>query len=588
MQQDDTDYKRLFTAIFLAAALLIFWQAMVEWPKRQKLAQYTIMQAKKQEAAKIEYAAHTPMKEIPEENPLLSRADRLAASPRITIHSPTLSGSIDLKGARLDDLTLAKYRETVDPQSPEVTLLSPAGDDEAYFAQVGWVSQDGKTKIPTGDTLWQADKKELAPGQPVTLRWNNGEGQTFEIEIALDENYMFTLTQHVRNQGAAPVAVLPYAFLNRTYEEPKKQYAILHEGPLGVMEGSLAEIKYKELREKGNKLYEQANGWLGITDKYWLTALVPQGEFKATFSHYNKGSKDRYQVDYLGTEQIVAPGASTEQRLLLFAGAKEFSVIDRYADGDAATHTPPIPLFDRAIDFGSLYFLTKPMLLLLTFFNHLVGNFGVAILLLTIVVKLLMYPLANKSFHSMAQMRELQPEIKKLNERYVDDAIARNKAMMELYKKEKVNPASGCMPLLIQMPVFFALYKVLYVSLEMRHAPFFGWIHDLSAPDSSNIFTLFGLLNWNHPAWLQLSVLPMLMCATMVFQMKQQPKPADPVQAKMMTYMPYFFLFIFSSFPAPAGLVLYWTWSNLLSIIQQQVISKQHHKKMQSRKAKAA
>jgi YidC/Oxa1 family membrane protein insertase len=586
MMHNDTDHRRIFIAVFLSATLLIGWQIFVQAPQRQKLATYQTELDKKHTVEKLEYAKRVAAKEIADENPNLSREQRLAETPRLAVHSPTLHGSIALKGARLDDLTLVKYRETVDPESKEVMLLTPAGDAEAYFIQAGWLSADGKTKVPANDTLWQADKKELSSQNPVTLSWNNGEGVTFEITLTLDERYMFTVNQRVKNNGSAVANVLPYAYINRSHEDDKKNYGILHVGPLGVMEGALEEISYQELRDKGNKVYENASGWLGITDKYWLTTMVPQGTFKATFSHYEKNGKNRYQVDYLGEAKTIEPGASAEQRLLVFAGAKELAAIDAYAEGNAQSQLPPIPLFDRAIDFGSLYFLTKPMLLLLTFFYHHIGNFGVAILLLTIVVKLLMYPLANKSYHSMAAMRELTPEIKKINERYVDDAIARNKAMMELYKKEKVNPASGCLPLIIQMPVFFALYKVLYVSLEMRHAPFFGWLHDLSAPDPSNIFTLFGLLDWNHPTWMHLSILPVLMCATMVIQMRQQPKPTDPVQAKMMMFMPYFFLFVFVSFPA--GLVLYWTWSNLLSILQQQVISSQHHKKHGKPKAKAA
>lgn len=586
MHNNDNDYRRMFVAVFLAAGLLIGYQTFVQTPQRQKIIAYQAELAKKQEAEKIAYAQKSPAQEIASENLNLTRAQRLATSPRVKVQSPTLHGSIALKGARLDDLTLVKYREDADPASDEVILLSPAGDARAYFIQAGWVSADGKTQVPHGDTLWQADKKTLSPGQPVTLSWTNGEGMTFEIVITLDEKYMFTLNQRVRNTGAGTAAVMPYAYINRSYEDTGKHYGILHEGPMGVMEGSLEEITYQQLREKGNRTFDNATGWLAITDKYWLTSMIPQGNYKATFSHYDKNGKNRYQVDYLGNAQTVATGESAEQRLLMFAGAKELAAIDGYAKGSAESGLPPIPLFDRAIDFGSLYFLTKPMLLLLTFFNHLVGNFGIAIMLLTIVVKLLMFPLANKAYHSMASIRELQPEIAKINERYVDDAIARNKAMMEFYKKEKVNPAAGCLPMFIQMPVFFALYKVLYVSLEMRHAPFFGWLTDLSSPDHSNIFTLFGMLHWDHPAWLQLGVLPILMTATMIIQMKQQPKPTDPIQAKMMQFMPYFFLFFFVNFPA--GLVLYWTWSNILSIIQQQVIITQHRKKHGAPKPKAA
>lgn len=588
MYQDEPDYKRLFTAIFMAALLLISWQALVEHPKRQKLAQYAVEQAKQHEIEKTQSAAQAPLKDtVRDYNPSLTREQRLAATPRVAVRSPALHGSIDLKGARLDDLTLVKYRETVDPKSPEVVLLSPSGDKQSYFAQAGWLAADGRTKVPTGDTLWQADRKELKPGQPVTLTWNNGEGQFFEIQIALDEHYMFTLTQRMENHASHEVSVFPYAFLNRIYEEAGQHYVILHEGPLGVMEGALEELSYGDLREKGNKTFEHATGWLGVTDKYWLTAMIPQGEFKATFSHYQKNGVNRYQADYLGAAQSVQAGGVLEQRLLVFAGAKELSVIDAYAKGDVGKHIPPIPLFDRAVDFGTLYFLTKPMFLLLNFFFTLAGNFGVAILLLTIVVKILMYPLANKSYHAMAQMRELQPEILKLRERYGNDQIKMNQEMMALYKREKVNPASGCLPVLIQMPVFFALYKVLFVAIEMRHAPFFGWIRDLSAADPSNIFTLFGLLEWGTPPWLHLGVLPIVMCATMVIQMRQQPKPADPVQAKVFAWMPYFFLFLFASFPA--GLVLYWAWSNILSILQQQLITRRHKMmKEKQPKSKAA
>ena len=491
----------------------------------------------------------------------------------MTINSDTLHGSIALKGALFDDLSLAKYRETLDMDSPDVTLFSPNGDDQAYFTQVGWLSPDGKTKVPDQHTLWQADKATLKPGDTVTLRWNNGEGVTFIQTISLDDQYMFTINQRVENHSGHDVSLTPYAYINRAYELPKTA-AIIHEGPLGVMSGTLNEVAYKELHDKGNKVYEDASGWFGITDKYWLAALAPEDHFKVNFSHYLKNSKHRYQVDYSDGALAIADGSSSDYNVHLFAGAKELKLLDRLCHGDPRSHMPPIPLFDRAIDFGVLYFLTKPMLTLLTLFHTWVGNFGVAILLLTIVVRLLLYPLANKAYHATAEMRVLQPEMMKIRERFADDQIAMHKATREFYKREKVNPASGCLPVLIQMPVFFALYKVLYVSIEMRHAPFIGWIKDLSAPDPLNIFTGFGLVPWDAPLWLRLGILPMLMCVTMVIQMKQQPKPADPVQAKMMNFMPYFFLFIFAKMPA--GLVLYWTWSNTLSIIQQRVITSRH------------
>lgn len=572
MKPNEPDYMRLFITLFLALGVLILWQVKVEWPRRQALAVYHAAETQRTQERAVEQAKAIANTHAEEDNPSLTREQRLNSSARVAIQSDTLHGSIALKGARFDDIRLAKYRETLDKDSPEVTLLSPNGDASAFFVQVGWVATDGKTKVPDSNSIWQADRNTLTAGGHTTLRWNNGGGVTFVLTVSLDEHYMFDINQRVENASGQSVAVAPYAYINRVYAEPAKHYGVMHEGPLGVADDKLNEISYKDLREKGAQSFEHASGWLGITDKYWLTALVPSGSYKSTFSHYSKGAQDRYQADYLSPSVEIASGAASEQPLRLFAGAKEVNVLDRYTNGDA--QHPPVPLFDRAVDFGSLYFLTKPMFLMLNWFFKHVGNFGIAILLLTVVVKLCMYPLANKSYHASAQMRRLQPEMAKLRERHFDDQITMNKEMMALYKREKVNPASGCLPLFIQMPVFFALYKVLYVTIEMRHAPFFGWIRDLSAMDPSNIFTAFGLFPWDYPNWMHLAVLPMLMCITMFIQMRQQPKPADPVQAKMMTYMPFFMLFIFNGMPA--GLVLYWTWSNLISILQMLIITKRH------------
>lgn len=572
--KDEPDYKRMFLAIFLAGMVLIGWQALVEWPRRQHLAQYTQMKEYKQKEKQEQYAKNLPSGTEAEDNSMLTREERLRASARIIIRSETLHGSIALKGARFDDLKLAKYREGLDPLSPEVTLFSPSGDAQSYLAQIGWLAQDG-TLVPDQHTPWQADKHELIAGDTVTLRWNNGQGVAFILAIALDQDYMFSVTQRVENHSGHAIAVIPYAYINRTHEEPPQSNAIIHEGPLGVLQGKLEETSYKDLRDKGNKTYEDVSGWFGMSDKYWLAALIPGSDhFKATYSHYAKDNRERYQVDFMNGTLDIADGASAECQVRLFAGAKELTVLDRYASG--AGGKPPITLFDRAIDFGALYFLAKPMFLLLTFFFAHIGNFGVAILMLTVVVRLLLYPLANKSYKATAQMRKLQPEMNKIRERYFDDQITLQKETMALYKRAKVNPAAGCLPVLLQMPVFFALYKVLYVSIEMRHAPFLGWVRDLSAADPSNLFTAFGLIPWTTPSWLHLGILPMLMCATMVLQMRQQPKPADPTQAKMMMYMPYFLLIIFAKMPA--GLVLYWTWGNIISIAQQYVISTRHEK----------
>ncbi len=572
---NEPDYQRITITIFFVAFILIAWQSFVEMPRRQHLAQIMATEAQKKEQVREQKAAEISTKEVdPEYNPNLSRAERLAESKRVVIKSDKLHGSIALKGARFDDLTLAKYKVSLDKDSPEVTLFSPNGDEASYFAQAGWVATDGKTKVPDGKSIWKADKASLGAGESTVLRWENGEGVTFILTISMDADYMFSINQRVENHSAGEISVAPYGYINRAFKETAPHNQIMHEGLVGVVEKSIIEVSYKDLREKGNQTYENASGWLGITDKYWLTALIPDSVgFKGGFSHYNKNSQERYQTDYIGQAQIIKTNMSQESKLRLFSGAKEINVLDNYADGSGGKNSP-IPLFDRAVDFGVLYFLTKPLFLMLNIFYSFIGNFGVAILMATIVIKLLMFPLANKSYAAMAKMRVLQPEITKIREKYHDDHLAINKAMMELYKKHKVNPASGCLPLLIQMPVFFALYKVLYVTIEMRHAPFFGWIKDLSATDPSNIFTAFGLLDWNHPSFLHLGILPILYSVTMIIQQHQQPMPADPVQAKVMKIMPFMLLFLFANFPA--GLVIYWIWSNILSIIQQEVISLRH------------
>ena len=571
----EPDYKRIILAVFLAAAVLMGWQTFVEVPRTKQIEQSVKAQAAKQAEIKQQKAAEIVAKEVDNEtNPNLTRQQRIAASPRVAIKSDKLHGSIALQGLRFDDLTLAKYKVSLAKDSKEVTLLTPNGDEAAYFAQIGWVASDGKTKVPDAKSLWKANKSSLAAGETTVLRWDNGAGVTFIVSIALDADYMFNISQSVENHSAGEIKITPYAFINRAHHDTAQHMGILHEGPLGVMKGAIEEIAYQDLREKGNKVSENAAGWLGITDKYWLAALVPAGNFTASFSHYNKNNQDRYQVDYLGEQQAVKSGENSSANLRLFAGAKEINVLDKYTAGDAAKNEPPIQLFDRAVDFGILYFLTKPLFLMLNFFYDHIGNFGLAIMSVTIVVKLAMFPLANKSYKAMAAMKVLQPEMVKLREKYHDDHIALNKEMMALYKHHKVNPAAGCLPILVQMPVFFALYKVLYVTLEMRHAPFFGWLRDLSATDPSNLFTLFGLINWNPPSMLHLGLLPILYCVTMIIQQRQQPAPTDPVQAKMMKFMPFMLLFLFATFPA--GLVLYWVWSNILSIIQQEVITLRH------------
>jgi len=572
---DQPDYRRLFLAVALAAIMLTVWQAFFEWPRRQQLAAYQQEQAKIEAAKQVDYAKKVETVPVDAaENPNLSRVERLTLSQRLPISSGRLHGSIALKGARFDDLTLATYRETLDADSKEVVLFSPSGDEHSYLTQIGWISGDNKTIVPDANSVWQADQAKIEPGKPVTLRWNNGAGVTYVMTVTLDDNYMFTIDQRVENHSASEIKVIPYGYINRaTGTTGDMQNMIMHEGPMGVVENALKEIPYSDMKSKGNQTFDTSNGWLGITDKYWLAALIPTASspFKTTYSFYQKNGIDRFQVDYMGVNAAIEAGGSLTSNVRLFAGAKEIDILDAYTDGRKGA---PVPLFDRSVDFGMLYFLTKPLFLLLNFFYKLVGNFGVAILLLTVVVKACLYPLANAGYKSAAQMRRLQPEMGKLKERHGDDRINFQKELMAMYKREKVNPASGCLPLLIQMPVFFALYKVLFVTIEMRHAPFFGWIRDLSAMDPSNVFNLFGLLPFTPPPFLHLGILPILMCATMVIQMSQQPTPADPMQAKIIKFMPYMFLFMFASFPA--GLVMYWICSNTLSIIQQHFISKKH------------
>jgi YidC/Oxa1 family membrane protein insertase len=498
------------------------------------------------------------------------RAKALAMSPRVQISTPQLHGSISLVGGRLDDLTLAKYHETLNPKSPEIVLFSPAGAPDAYFTEVGWVATDGKADVPGPDTLWTADRETLTPESPVTLSWDNGAGLTFKRIFAVDDDYMFTMTQRVENNGKAPVALSSYGLISRHGTPPVSGFYILFEGPLGVLDGTLKEVKYSELQEEGVIQQNSIGGWIGITDKYWLAALVPNQKeaINTRFVDQRHNNKNIYQVDYVGGEMTVAPGGSVATESRVFAGAKQVRLLDRYEEEYS------IPRFDLAIDFGWFYFLTKPLFYFLLYITDWVGNVGVAILLLTVVVKLAFFPLANKSYKSMSQMRKLQPEMLKLRERFSDDKTRLNQEMMALYKREKVNPASGCLPMIVQIPVFFALYKVLFVTIEMRHAPFFGWIHDLSARDPTTVWNLFGLIPWDPftviPDPVNIGAWPLIMGITMFLQQKLNPQPPDPMQAKIFMFLPIVFTFMLASFPA--GLVVYWTWNNTLSIIQQWVI----------------
>lgn len=559
------DLRRLILAIVSATVIMLGWQYFYERPRMaaRQAEQAAIVEAKQKEEAKKVIVAATEYD---------SKTPTTASGPRVKINSDALHGSIALTGGRFDDLTLADYHETIETDSPEVKLLERSGTKPAYFAEIGVLGDDG-VRVPDATTQWQADSTELTSKKPVTLSWSNGAGLTFEKKISVDEHTMFTVTTTVTNRGGASATLYPYGLVSRNYEDTVNHMAFLHEGPLGAFNNVLEDVTYKTLREDGAQKFPNAKGWIGMTDKYWLTALIPEGDlvFDSEFKHFKRGESDAYQADLRGAAMTVAPGASSSFTIHMFAGAKVVNRLDDYRT------KYNIPLFDRAVDFGSLYFLTRPIFSLLNYFHGIVGNFGIAILLLTVVIKGLLFPLASKSMTSMARTKQLMPKMQEIKERYSNDKMKMNQEIMAMYKREKVNPAAGCLPILLQLPVFFALYRVLFVTIEMRHAPFFGWIRDLSVVDPSNLFTLFGLIPWETPSFLHIGVWPLVMCLTMVIQQRLSPKPADEVQAMVMNYMPYMFLFLFASFPA--GLVIYWAWNNTLTILQMLYINKRLEKK---------
>lgn len=497
----------------------------------------------------------------------LSRDEAISQSEnRIVIDSPSLKGSINLVGARFDDMTLAKYRENADETSPFIHLLSPLGSENPYYADLGWGLVEGSAALPNNQSVWQSNATTLTPDRPIILTWDNGEGLIFEREISLDENYVFKVVQRVRNRSDRSLSLYPYALISRHGKPKTEDFFILHEGMTGYLNGALEEVKYSDLIEKPSQTFSSTGGWLGITDKYWLVALIPDQSLvtKASYRYKTMGATDVFQVDYVGSPEKLSPGTSLEKTMHFFSGAKVLSLLDQYEEKLGVKH------FDLAVDLGWFPYVTKPVFLFLTKTAKWCGNLGIAILILTLLFKLLFFPIANKQYRAMARMKDLQPKIKRLQERFSDDKMRMNQEMMELYKREKVNPVSGCLPMLLQVPVFFALYKVLFVTLEMRHAPFYGWIHDLSSPDPTNLFTLFGLIPWDTPSFMTLGLLPIIMGITMFAQQKLNPAPADPAQAKVFMILPIIFTFVLARFPA--GLVIYWTWNNVLTIAQQYAI----------------
>jgi YidC/Oxa1 family membrane protein insertase len=563
-----TEQKNLILAIVLSVGIILAFQYFYEMPRMQEAQQ----QAEQQRQEQVETVTPQPATGVPGTSPTApsaaTRETVLEQVARARIDNGRLHGSVPLTGRRIDDVSLADYHLTIDRSSPEIALLSPPGTENPYFAEFGWVPANNDVTVPAVDTDWQVEGDRLNADRPLSYRWESDQGLVFGKKVSVDDNYMFTVTQSVTNNSSEAVTLYPYGLISRWGTPQTLGYYILHEGPIGVVQGSLHEIDYDDLQEDGPSEFTTTGGWLGITDKYWLAALVPEqdAEVTANFRHVTVEGRDRYQTDYLGTAMTVQPGQTVETTNRLFAGAKEVNLLDAYSEEYG------IPLFDRAVDFGWFYFLTKPIFHVLHFFYQWTGNYGIAILLLTLLVKLFFFPLANKSYTAMSHMKKLQPEMMKIRERFENDKVRMNQELMGLYKREKVNPMAGCLPIVIQIPVFFALYKVLFVNIEMRHAPFFGWIHDLSAPDPTSLFNLFGLLPWDPPSFLMIGVWPLLMGVTMFLQTKLNPQPADPIQAKVMLFLPVMFTFLFATFPA--GLVIYWTWNNILSIAQQWVIMK--------------
>lgn len=556
-------FLNLVTAIILSVLIIFGWQHFYEKPKLDRAVEehknYQIQLQKIKDISKLEA-----------KNTKLNREQILASDKRVSIKSDALTGSISLKGLRFDDLTLNNYHATLDVNSPPVILFSPAEAPDAYFAELGWLSNNKNLELPDSKTIWKADSEIITPNRPVKFHWSNSKNIRFEVILALDENYMFSIKQSTINNSPNPVQFQHYALINRTYNHQSERVVnILHQGMIGYIGGELQEYNYDDIKDKKKQSFNRSKlDWIGITDKYWLASLIPDQtqEYSSNFAYGIQGGLDKYQADIVSPSQIIESGGRLEINHKLFAGAKKVDLLDKYE----SQHN--IKLFDRAIDFGWFYILTKPIFNAMNFFYSYVGNFGISIMIVTVIIKLLMFTLANKSYRSMKKMKKLQPQMERLKELYADDKARLNQEIMALYKKEKVNPVSGCLPLLVQIPVFFSIYKVLYVTIEMRHAPFFGWIHDLSAPDPTSIFNLFGLLPFTPPVFLMVGAWPIIMALSMFLQQRMSPQPADAVQAMVMKFMPLMFLFMFSSFPA--GLLIYWSWNNVLSIIQQIYINK--------------
>ena len=549
--------KNVLIAIVLSSLVLVIWATLFQPPPvERKVDEQQITKNEETESPSVDTNQESVANEI-------TRDEIISGTKRIKLENQNIQGSISLTGAVIDDVVFKNYNKTLNGKD-KMVLLNPKNSSKEYFIETGWAAGGNeKTKLPLVNTIWKTvGNNVLTPNNPVILEWNNGEGLIFTKKIELDDKFLFKITQEIKNNSNKSFQFYPYAQINRKGKPEGRQIYILHEGFLGVFGEELKEENFDDI-EKEKFTINTSKGWLGITDKYWLTAIVPEknSEFKAEFVAKN----EKYRANYIiKNPKILNPGSSINNEIKAFAAAKEVAVIDDYAE------KLNIEKFDLAIDWGWFYFFTKPLFFVIDYFFKLTGNFGVAIVILTACIRIVFFPLANYSFRSMAKMKVLQPEMIRLKELHKNDKVKLQQEMMALYKKEKVNPISGCLPIMIQIPFFFAIYKMLYVTLEMRHQPFFGWIKDLSERDPTSIFNLFGLIPWNPPTFLMIGIWPILMGLSMFIQQKLNPTPPDPIQAKIFMFFPIFLTIILA--PFPSGLVVYWTINNILTILQQWII----------------
>jgi YidC/Oxa1 family membrane protein insertase len=573
------DNRNMILAIVLSALVLLGWGLLSEryFPSPEP-ARKTVAAPGATSTPGAETSA--PGAPAPTAAPALTRAQALQGVPRVRISTPSLEGSLSLKGATFDNLRMVRHTDRVGRGAQPARLLSPAGAAGAFFARFGWTGQG--VAVPDANTVWTPSAAELRPGKPVTLSWTNRTGQRFELIVAVDNGYLFTVTQRVLNSGGGPIAVRPFGLLSRGSKSPDPDGWTQHVGPMGVFDGRAEYgVNYDTLDEEAaGKRFSGSNGWLGFTDKYWLTALAPAGQAPLSAS-FRRGAGTSYQADYALEPTVLAPRQASQATTHLFAGAKEKKWLDSYEASGA------LPLISDSIDWGWFEWFMRPIFALLIWLFQAIGNFGWAIIALTFIVRLLMYPIFDRQFRSMAAMRAMQPKMKEIQERHKDDKTKMQTELLELYKREKINPAAGCLPIFLQIPVFYALYKVLTVTVEMRHEPWELWIKDLSAPDPLTPINLFGLLNFDPPGLLHLGVLPILLGITMWLQFKLNPAPMDDIQKQIFSIMPWVLMFAMA--PFAAGLQLYWVVSNILGIAQQKYLySKYDAEKVAARAGVAA